>query len=139
MIVILFGLLAVYHLVPTVRILALPLFFVLATLTATGVSLWFSALSVKYRDFMHTLPFLIQVWFYASPVVYSATLVPARWRTYFALNPAVGFIEGIRWSALGHSSLNVQMLWITIAASVFAFLSGVLFFRRVEREFADVI
>lgn len=139
MIVILFALMMFFHVSPTLRLLTLPFFLFLATITAAGVSLWFSALSVKYRDFMHTLPFLVQVWLYASPVVYPASIIPAPWRNYYALNPAVGFIEGVRWSALGHSSLSAAMLWITTAAAGFAFLSGVLFFRRVERQFADVI
>jgi lipopolysaccharide transport system permease protein len=111
----------------------------LATLTATGVALWFSALSVKYRDFMYALPFLIQVWMYASPVVYPASIVPARWQAWFALNPAVGFIEGFRWSVLNRSGLDQRMVMITIGVSLFAFVSGALFFRRIERSFADVI
>jgi len=139
MILILLLLMAFFHVVPTMRFLALPFFLLLATLTSIGVSLWFSSLSVKYRDFMHTLPFLIQVWLYASPVIYPATIVPQPWRTWYSINPAVGFIEGVRWSALGHSSLNGSMIWITTVASVLIFFSGAFFFRRTEREFADII
>jgi lipopolysaccharide transport system permease protein len=139
MLVLLFILKAFYHDALTIRILALPFFLLLATLTATGIALWFSALSVKYRDFMYALPFLIQVWMYASPVVYPASIVSAKWQTLYALNPAVGFIEGFRWSALGRGGLDGRMLIITIAMSAVCFLSGVFFFRRVERSFADVI
>jgi homopolymeric O-antigen transport system permease protein len=139
MLVILFVLMGIYGVAPTMRLLALPFFLLLATLTATGISLWFSALSVKYRDFMYALPFLIQIWMYASPVVYPASIVPAKWQTWFAINPAVGFIEGFRWSALGRSALDQRMLVITILVSLLSFLSGAFFFRRVERQFADVI
>lgn len=139
MLVILFVLMGVYHVGPTVNLFALPVFLLLATLTATGIALWFSALSVRYRDFMYALPFLIQIWMYASPVVYPASLVPSKWQNWFALNPAVGFIEGFRWCTLGHSALNRSMLLITITVSLIAFLSGAFFFRRVERQFADVI
>jgi lipopolysaccharide transport system permease protein len=139
MLIVLLALMAMYRVMPTARILALPFFLLLATLTATGVALWFSALSVKYRDFMYALPFLIQVWMYASPVVYPASIVPDKWQTWYALNPVVGFVEGFRWAALGHSALDQRMLVLTIALSIFAFLSGAFFFRRVERGFADVI
>jgi lipopolysaccharide transport system permease protein len=139
MLLVLFVMMTIYHVAPGIKILALPFFLLLATLTATGIALWFSALGVKYRDFMYALPFLIQVWMYASPVVYPASLVPIRYQAWYALNPAVGFIEGFRWSALGHSALDSRMLVITIVISLGAFLSGTFFFRRVERQFADVI
>jgi lipopolysaccharide transport system permease protein len=139
MLVILFFLMGIYRVAPTAHLLALPFFLLLAILTATGIALWFSALSVKYRDFMYALPFLIQVWMYASPVVYPASMVPEKWQIWFALNPAVGFIEGFRWSVLGRSALDQPMLIITTLVSLLSFLSGAFFFRRVERQFADVI
>ena len=139
MIIILFFLMVFYRTPITWHLLALPGFLLLAVLTATGMSLWFSALSVRYRDFTYTLPFLIQVWLYASPVVYPAAIIPAAWRNWYSINPVVGFVEGFRWSALGHSALTAKMLGITVVASLFVFLSGAFFFRRVERSFADVI
>ena len=139
MLLVLFVMMAIYHVAPSIRILALPVFLLLATLTATGVALWFSALGVKYRDFMYALPFLVQVWMYASPVVYPMSLIPARWQLWFALNPATGFIEGFRWSVLGTGAFDQRLLLITIAVSILSFLSGTFFFRRVERSFADVI
>jgi lipopolysaccharide transport system permease protein len=139
MLLVLFVMMAIYHVAPSIRILALPVFLLLATLTATGVALWFSALGVKYRDFMYALPFLVQVWMYASPVVYPMSLIPARWQLWFALNPATGFIEGFRWSVLGTGAFDQRLLLITIAVSILSFLSGAFFFRRVERQFADVI
>jgi lipopolysaccharide transport system permease protein len=139
MLLVLFVFMAAYHVAPSIRILALPGFLLLATLTATGVALWFSALSVKYRDFLYALPFLIQVWMYVSPVVYPTSLIPSRWQLWFALNPATGFIEGFRWSVLGVGACDQRLLLITIAVSFVTFLSGIFFFRRVERSFADVI
>ena len=139
MLLVLFVMMAIYHVAPSIRILALPVFLLLATLTATGVALWFSALGVKYRDFMYALPFLVQVWMYASPVVYPMSLIPVRWQLWFALNPATGFIEGFRWSVLGTGAFDQRLLLITIAVSILSFLSGTFFFRRVERSFADVI
>jgi lipopolysaccharide transport system permease protein len=132
---------ACYHIAPTWRICFVPFFLLLTTLIATGVSLWLSALNVKYRDFMYAMPFLIQVWMYASPVVYAMSTIPARWRLIFTLNPASGFIEGFRWSLLGsaHTGLTVQMVALTTVLAFVAFVSGVFFFRRVERQFADFV
>ncbi len=137
-------LMAFYHVWPTWRLLTMPLFLLLGTLVSSGVSFWLSALSVKYRDFMYALPFLIQVWMYATPIVYATSLIPEHWkgyavRTLYALNPLVGFIEGFRWSTLGASALDARMLLSSVVISLFLFVSGALFFRRTERTFADVI
>jgi len=143
MIVMLFVFMAIYGFPPTFRLLAIPGFLLLMMLAATGVALWFSAVSVKYRDTSYAFPFFAQIWMYASPVVYPtsmvASMVPPRWQTVYALNPAVGFIEGFRWAVLGHSALNLNILLLTIAMSLFLLFSGAFFFRRVERGFADVI
>jgi lipopolysaccharide transport system permease protein len=111
----------------------------LAAVTATGVSLWLSALNVKYRDFAHATPFLLQVWMFASPVAYAASIVPAKWRVVYSLNPAVAFIEGARWSILGNSSLTAPMVVIAAIFAVTVFIGGAFFFRRVERGFADTV
>jgi lipopolysaccharide transport system permease protein len=139
MLVMLFIFMMVYGYPPTLHVLALPGFLLLMMLTATGVALWFSALSVKYRDCTYALPYFVQIWMYATPVVYPTSMVPAPWRLVFSLNPAVGFIEGFRWAVLGHSSLNLSMLCLTVAMSLLALFSGAFFFRRVERGFADII
>lgn len=140
---VMFGLLLVlmafYHVWPTWRILTLPFFLFLGTVSAAGMSLWLSAMSVRYRDFMYALPFMIQVWMYASPIVYSVTLIPAKWRGLYAINPLVGFVEGVRWSTLGVSALNAPMLIMSVLISGAIFIGGAFFFRRVERSFADVI
>ena len=112
---------------------------VLMALTSTGVALWFSALSVKYRDCTNALQYFVQVWMYATPVVYPMSMVPERWQSLFALNPAVGFIEGFRWAVLGAQRLSYRSLCITVIMSLIALFSGAFFFRRVERSFADII
>lgn len=137
--VVLIMLMALYQVAPTWRLVGLPFFLLLTMLTATGVSLWLSALNVQYRDFMYAMPFLIQVWMYASPVVYATSIIPERWRLLYSLNPAVGFIEGFRWALLPQSALSLEMCVISSVFAALLFISGALFFRRVERGFADVV
>jgi len=137
--IVLFALMAIYRVPPTLRLAAIPGLLVLMVVTATGISLWFSALSVKYRDCHYALPYFLQVWMYASPVVYPVSMVPEQWQWIFAINPAVGFIEGFRWAVLGRGALNANILCISISVSLLALFSGAFFFRRAEREFADVI
>jgi len=140
MLVMLFIFMAVYRVPPTLRLAAIPGFLFLTAMAATGVALWFSALSVKYRDCNYALPFFLQIWMYASAVVYpTSMIVSPRWQTLFALNPVVGFVEGFRWSVLGRSALNPTIFWVTVAMSFFILVSGAFFFRRVERSFADII
>lgn len=130
---------AFYSIVPTWRLLSLPFFVLLTALSATGVSLWLSALNVKYRDFAHALPFLLQVWMFASPVAYAAALIPEKWRLLYGLNPAVAFIEGARWAVLGSSALTAPMVALTTLVATAIFVAGAFFFRRVERGFADTV
>jgi lipopolysaccharide transport system permease protein len=137
--IVLFALMAIYRVTPTLRLAAIPAILVLMVVTATGISLWFAALSVKYRDCHYALPYFLQVWMYASPVVYPVSMAPEQWRWFFAINPAVGFIEGFRWAVLGRGALNANVLCISISVSLLALFSGAFFFRRAEREFADVI
>jgi lipopolysaccharide transport system permease protein len=132
-------LMMIYGVAPSWRLLTLPLFIVLAAVTATGVSLWLSALNVRYRDFVHAMPFLLQVWMFASPVAYATTIVPERWRAIYSLNPAVAFIEGMRWAVLGTSSLTLLMVAVSAGFSIVVFIGGAFFFRRVERGFADTV
>jgi lipopolysaccharide transport system permease protein len=139
MLVMVFIFMAVYRVPPTLRLVAIPGFLFLMAITASGLALLFSALSVKYRDCNYALPFFLQIWMYASPVVWPTSMVSGRWQTLLALNPAVGFIEGFRWAVLGRSALNLNILFVTIIMSVLALLSGAFFFRRAERSFADII
>jgi lipopolysaccharide transport system permease protein len=128
-----------YQVVPTWRLLTLPFFIALAALTATGVSLWLSALNVKYRDFAHAMPFILQVWMFASPVAYAAALVPEKYRMVYSINPAVAFVEGARWAILGSSSLTAPMVLLTTGIGLVVFIGGAFFFRRTERGFADAV
>ena len=137
--VVLAVLMLVYGIPPTWRLLTLPLFVGLAAVTATGVSLWLSALNVKYRDFVHAMPFMLQVWMFASPVAYATSIVPEKWRLLYSLNPAVAFIEGTRWAVLGTSSIRIEMVILTAVVSLTIFVAGAFFFRRVERGFADSV
>jgi lipopolysaccharide transport system permease protein len=133
------ALMAWFGIVPTWGLLALPLLLALAVMTALAVGLWSSALNVKYRDVSSIIPFLIQIWMYASPVVYPVSLVPEKWRLIYSLNPMVGVIEGFRWALLGKESPD--FLVISMSASVvFALLfGGIVYFQRMEQTFADVI
>jgi len=125
---------------PTYRIVALPVFIVLSFATALGLGLCFSSLNVKYRDFRIVVPFLIQFGLYASPVGFSSRIIPEHWRFVFSMNPMVGVIEGFRWALLGDNfSLQYDSILISIAVTLAILISGLWFFRRTERAFADVV
>jgi lipopolysaccharide transport system permease protein len=135
----LLGMMAWFGIAPTSGVLALPLFLLLALLTALAVGLWLSALNVRYRDVRHTIPFLIQFWMYASPVAYSTSLVPERWRLLYSLNPMAGVIEGFRWALLGKESPDLGVIMAGAVAVMALLIGGLVFFKRMERTFADVI
>jgi lipopolysaccharide transport system permease protein len=137
--VILLGMMAWYGITPTQNLLFLPLFLALAFATAIAVGLWLSALNVKYRDVRHAVPFLVQIWMYASPVVYPLSIVPEKWRFIFALNPMTGVIEGFRWGLLGKASPDFGLMIVSTSVVLVLLLSGLVFFRRMERTFADVV
>ena len=129
-----------YGFIPSWTLLFMPFFFLLATLAALGAGFWLSALNVKYRDFRYIVPFLVQFGLYVSPVGFSSSVVPERWRLLYSLNPMVGVIDGFRWCVQGTASpLYLPGFLISAAISVLAFSSGVWFFRRTERFFADFI
>jgi homopolymeric O-antigen transport system permease protein len=120
-------------------VLALPLFLLLALLTALAVGLWLSALNVRYRDVGHAIPFLIQLWMFSSPIAYPISLIPEKWRMLYSLNPMVGVIEGFRWALLGNESPDFGVMVVS-AVMVFALLiPGIVYFKHTERTFADVI
>lgn len=138
--VIMIGMLFFYHITPTLNMLWLPAFMLLATITALGVGLWFSALLVMYRDINYLLPFLTTVWMYLSPVVYASSTIPEQYRIIYSLNPMVGVIEGFRWALLGtQQSISPMMIAISSGIALIIFVTGLFFFRRMERIFADMI
>jgi lipopolysaccharide transport system permease protein len=119
--------------------LALPLFLLLAIVAGVGIAVWLAALNVSYRDVAQAIPFLVQMWLYASPVVYPAAVVPEKWRLVYALNPMVGVIEGVRWSLFGTGAFPATEVAVGAAVAVVAFVTGVLHFRWAERRFADIV
>jgi len=128
----------VFGIVPTAAILALPLFLLLALVTALGTGLWLSALNVQYRDIRYVVPFLVQALMFASPVVYSSTLLEEPWRTLYGINPMVGVIEGFRWALLG-TTVPGPMLLVSAVVALLLLFSGAMYFRRMEKTFADVV
>jgi lipopolysaccharide transport system permease protein len=133
------GMMVWYGVRPTWAVLTLPFFVILAMATAFGVGLWLSALNVQYRDVRYTLNFIVQFWLFASPVAYSSTLVPARWRPFYGLNPMAGVIEGFRWALLGKSHGPGTMLWVSVAVVALIMVGGLYYYRRMEKTFADVV
>jgi lipopolysaccharide transport system permease protein len=136
---ILLGLMVWYGITPTWWALALPLFMLLALLTALAVCLFLSALCVKYRDVVHTIPFLVQFWMYASPVAYPVSLLPERWQLLYSLNPMVGVIEGFRWALLGKTGPDFAVIAVSTIVVLVLLFGGIIYFRQMERTFADVI
>ncbi len=142
-VVIVFGLLAVlmavYGYFPSLSWLLLPLFLLMAIATALGVSLWLSALNVRYRDIGYLIPFLVQLWFFATPVVYPQSMIPAPWNVVYALNPMAGVVEGFRWALFGKGSAPGPVLLVSLAMVALLLASGLYVFKRMERTFADVV
>ncbi len=136
---VLLGLMAYYGIVPGLAVVTIPFFLLLALMSALGVSLWLSALNVKYRDVRYTIPFLTQFWLYATPVAYPSSLIPETWQPLFGLNPMAGVIEGFRWALLGTADPPGAMIAVSASIVVAIFVGGLFFFRRMERDFADVI
>lgn len=129
-----------YGIVPSVRMLWLPLFFSVALVSSLGVGLWLSALNVAYRDVKYVVPFLVQFGLYISPVGFSTTVVPQKWRTLYSLNPMVGVIDGFRWCLFGDRiSLYLPGILISSIMVLFLLVTGVFYFRKTERTFADII
>jgi lipopolysaccharide transport system permease protein len=128
-----------FGLIPTWTVLALPLFLLLVAATALGVGLWLSALNVRYRDIGHVMPFVIQCWFFASPIIYPTTMIPEKWRLLYSLNPLVGVVEGFRWALLGKQAPKLDVLAASAVGVAAALVTGTLYFTRVERTFADTV
>src|SRR5437773_3786131 len=134
--VILLGMVIWFGIAPSWGMLALPLFLLLTLVTALSVGLWLSALNVRYRDVGHIIPFLIQFWMYASPVVYPVSLVPEKWRLLYSLNPMAGVIAGFRWG-LGNAHPAFDVMAVSAFMLLILLFGGVVYFKRMERTFAD--
>jgi lipopolysaccharide transport system permease protein len=138
--IIMLGLMAWYNFVPDWRILTLPLFILIAFAASMGVGLWLAALNVEYRDFRYIVPFIVQFGLYISPVGFSSSVVPEQWRLLYSLNPMVGVIDGFRWAILGsNTAIYLPGFILSLGLVVLLLVSGIWYFRRMERKFADVI
>jgi lipopolysaccharide transport system permease protein len=137
--VVLLGMMIYYRRMPTVHALYVPFFVLLAFLASLGVGLWLSALNVKYRDIRYVVPFLLQFWMFASPIVYPTSMLPARWRTLYALNPMVGVVDGMRWSLLGTHTAPGPVIAVSAVTTLLFALGGAMYFRKMENRFADIV
>jgi lipopolysaccharide transport system permease protein len=136
---VLVGMLLYYGIVPTVHVLWLPLFLLLALVTCLGVALWLSALHVQFHDVQYVVPFLTQLWLFLTPIAYPSTLLSAPWRTLYGINPMVGVVEGFRWALLGTDTAPGPIITVSTLVALVLLVSGGLYFRRMERTFADVV
>jgi lipopolysaccharide transport system permease protein len=136
---VLVGLMAYYEIVPALATLTLPLFVLLAVLTALAVGVWLSALNVQYRDVQYTINFLVMLWLFATPIAYSIVIVPEGLRWIYGLNPMSGVVEGFRWALFQKTEAPSSLIFISAAMMVILLVTGIAYFRRTERGFADVI
>ena len=128
-----------YGMVPTLNVLWLPAFFLLALITSLGVGLWLSAMNVRFRDVRYIVPFLVQFWMFSTPIAYPSSLLSEPWRTLYGLNPMVGVIEGFRWGLLGTNTAPGMIIFVSSAVAMAIFVGGAFYFRRVEKTFADIV
>jgi lipopolysaccharide transport system permease protein len=135
-----FILMALYYgIYPTISIILLPFLLLLGFTTALGVGLWLSALNVKFRDVRYVIPFLTQFWLFATPIAYPSSLLSEPWRTIYGINPMAGVVEGFRWAILGTDTAPAPMIFVSALVSLAVLISGVFYFKRVEKSFADII
>jgi lipopolysaccharide transport system permease protein len=137
--IVLIGMMLYYGILPTTRVLILPLFLLLAAVTALGVGFWSAALNVQFRDVRYTIPFLTQFWMFATPIAYPSSLLSEPWRTVYGLNPMVGVVEGCRWALLDTKTMPGPMILVSSLVAVAVLIGGALYFRRMEKTFADVV
>lgn len=137
--IVLIGMMVWYGVRPSLAVIALPFFLAFAVATTLGVGLWLSALNVQYRDVRYAVTFVVQFWLFASPVVYSSTLVPVRWRAWYGLNPMAGVIEGFRWALLRKAPAPGIMLVVSVLVVALVLIGGLYYYRRMEKIFADVV
>ncbi|MBT4430742.1 MAG: ABC transporter permease [Nitrospinaceae bacterium] len=136
---VLIGMMVYYEIYPSMAIFFLLPLLLLALVSSLGVGLWLSAVNVKYRDVRYTLPFLVQFWLFATPVAYPSSLLSEPWRTVYGINPMVGVVEGFRWALLGAGSAPGAMIAVSSLVSIIIFVSGMYYFRKMERVFADIV
>jgi lipopolysaccharide transport system permease protein len=137
--IVLLGMMVYYGLFPTINFAWLPVLVLLALITSLGIGLWFSALNVEYRDVRHAVPFLTQLWLFATPIAYPSSLLLEPWRTLYGINPMVGVVEGFRWALLGTDTAGGPMIAVSTVIAVVIFVGGAFYFRRMEKTFADVV
>lgn len=132
-------LMLIYGITPTINSIFLPVFVILTVVSSLAASVWLSALNVKYRDIKYVVPFMTQIWLFSTPIAYSASLLEEPWRTIYSLNPMVGVVEGFRWALLGAETPPSYSTLVSAIASIVILFAGALYFRRVEKSFADII
>jgi lipopolysaccharide transport system permease protein len=137
--VVLLAMMAYYRLAPAATIVWLPLFLLLALMASLGTGLWLSAMNVQFRDVRYTVPFLTQFWLFATPIAYPSSLLHEPWRTLFGLNPMVGAVEGFRWALFGTTAAPVAVVTMSFTTALVVLVTGALYFRRMERTFADIV
>jgi lipopolysaccharide transport system permease protein len=137
--VVLLGVMVWFGVMPSWRLLAVPPLLVVAALLALAIGLWLGPINVRFRDVKHTLPFMLQVWMYATPIVYPLSIVPAEWRWLYSLNPMVGVIEGFRWAVFGKGNPDIVAIAVSLSVIALLLIGGTMFFKRMERSFADLI
>jgi len=135
----LLAMMAYYDVTPAVTVLWIPLFLTLVVAVSLGAGLWLSAMNVQFRDVRYTVPFLTQFWLFATPIAYPSSMLHAPWRTLFGINPMVGAVEGFRWAMLGASAAPLAVVAMSTTTAVAVLVSGALYFRRMERTFADIV
>ncbi|TVL99220.1 MAG: phosphate ABC transporter permease [Candidatus Brocadia sp. WS118] len=135
----LIGMMFYFNIIPTINVVWIPLFLLLALVTSLGVSLWFSAMNVQFRDVRYVIPFLTQFWLFSTPIAYPSSLLSEPWRTLYGINPMVGVVDGFRWALLGTSTCPGTMVFVSALVAILLMISGALYFRRMEKTFADVI
>lgn len=137
--VVLVGMMLYYGIAPTSNVIWLPLLLLLALITALGVGFWLSAMNVQFRDVRYVIPFLIQIWLFATPIAYPSSMLPEHLRVLYGMNPMVGVVEGFRWALLGTNTAPGPMIIMSACASLVLLLGGAYYFKRAERTFADVV
>jgi lipopolysaccharide transport system permease protein len=136
---VLLGMMFFYRIIPTINIIWLPLLLLLALVTSLGASMWFAALNVRFRDVRYIVPFLVQFWLFLTPIAYPSSLVPEQWQLIYSLNPMVGVVEGFRWALLGTDTSPGPIILVSALVAVIMFIAGLIYFRRMERSFADIV
>jgi lipopolysaccharide transport system permease protein len=136
---VLLGMMLFYNISPTINVVWLPFFWLLAFVTALGVGLWLSAMNVQFRDVRYMIPFLTQIWLFATPIAYPSSLLNEPWRTVYGINPMAGVVEGFRWALLGTETAPGPILIVSTLTALALLVSGAYYFRRMEKSFADVV